>query len=86
MSSSAKRLDTACGLTTTLSEKTRLKYATEGQLVREATNDHDFSRYLCIIIDEAHERTINTDILLPFLKQATRRDDLKVIIMSAIFE
>jgi pre-mRNA-splicing factor ATP-dependent RNA helicase DHX15/PRP43 len=67
--------------------KTMLKYMTDGQLLREAMHDHDMSRYSCIIIDEAHERTLATDILMALLKQISeRRSDLKIIIMSATLD
>jgi pre-mRNA-splicing factor ATP-dependent RNA helicase DHX15/PRP43 len=59
--------------------KTRLTYLTEGILIREATNDRNVSRYACVIIDEAHERTINTDILMALLKGViSRREDFRV--------
>jgi pre-mRNA-splicing factor ATP-dependent RNA helicase DHX15/PRP43 len=67
--------------------KTVLKYMTDGQLLREAMHDHDMSRYSCLILDEAHERTLATDILMALLKQlALRRKDLKIIIMSATLD
>ena len=67
--------------------KTILKYMTDGMLLREAMNDHDLSRYSCIILDEAHERTLDTDILMGLMKEiALRRPDLKVIIMSATLD
>ncbi|OTA02892.1 ATP-dependent helicase Prp16 [Trichoderma parareesei] len=69
------------------SPKTMLKYMTDGMLLREAMHDHEMSRYSCIILDEAHERTLATDILMALLKQiAERRPDLKIIIMSATLD
>jgi pre-mRNA-splicing factor ATP-dependent RNA helicase DHX15/PRP43 len=67
-------------------DKTRLVYMTEGILIREATSDRNLSRNACVIIDEAHERTINTDILVALLKGVvSRRTDFKVSTTSIQF-
>ncbi|KAJ2548124.1 hypothetical protein GGH95_006493, partial [Coemansia sp. RSA 1836] len=66
------------------SKLTRLKYMTDGVLLRETLTRRDLAQYTAIIMDEAHERTLNTDVLLGLLKQivSTRRD-LKIIVTSA---
>lgn len=66
------------------SDKTVLKYMTDGMLLREFMTEPDLGGYSAIIIDEAHERGVNTDILLALLKDLAReRPELKVLISSA---
>ena len=69
------------------SKNTLIKYVTDGLLLKEATTDHFLKKYQIIIIDEAHERTLATDILFGFLKELMqKRKELKLIIMSATFD
>lgn len=68
----------------TTSKKTRIKYLTDGMLLRELINDPILSQYHTLILDEAHERTLMTDMLLGFVKKIIKkRPALRVIIMSA---
>ncbi len=68
----------------TTTNTTKIKYVTDGLLLREALLDPLLRRYSIIMIDEAHERTISTDILLGLLKKILRfRKNLRVIISSA---
>ena len=69
------------------SERTRIKLMTDGILLAQTQHDKFLSEYDCIIIDEAHERSLNIDFLLGFLKQLLpRRPDLKVVITSATID
>lgn len=69
------------------SESTRIKFLTDGLLIREALVDPLLSRYSVIMVDEAHERSISTDILLGLLKKIRKkRSDLRIIISSATLE
>ncbi|KAG1524521.1 hypothetical protein G6F52_004122 [Rhizopus delemar] len=66
------------------SEKTAVKYMTDGMLLREFMTEPDLASYSCMIIDEAHERTLSTDILFGLIKDIARfRPDLKLLISSA---
>ena len=66
------KLGTRVGFSVRFSEmygpETRIKYVTDGMLARELQMDPLLSRYSVIVVDEAHERTLNTDILLASLK------------------
>ena len=69
------------------SEDTIIKYMTDGMLLREALIDKNLTQYSVIMLDEAHERTIHTDILFGLLKEAMRnRNDLKLIVTSATLD
>lgn len=69
------------------SDKTVLQYMTDGLLLRECIFDGSLKKYSVIIIDEAHERTISTDILFGYLKRILqKRPQLKCLIMSATLE
>ena len=66
------------------SKETVIKYMTDGVLLRESLNSGDIDQYSCIIMDEAHERSLNTDVLMGLLKRVmTRRRDMKLIVTSA---
>ncbi|KAG5934181.1 hypothetical protein E4U60_004033 [Claviceps pazoutovae] len=66
------------------SDKTVLKYMTDGMLLREFMTEPDLAGYSALMIDEAHERTVHTDILLALIKDLARdRKDLKLLISSA---
>uniref|UniRef100_H2YMB1 RNA helicase n=1 Tax=Ciona savignyi TaxID=51511 RepID=H2YMB1_CIOSA len=69
------------------SERTRIKYMTDGMLLREFLTEPDLKGYSVIMIDEAHERTLHTDILFGLVKDIARfRPDLKLLISSATLD
>uniref|UniRef100_A0A674ED00 RNA helicase n=1 Tax=Salmo trutta TaxID=8032 RepID=A0A674ED00_SALTR len=69
------------------SERTVLKYMTDGMLLREFLTEPDLASYSVVIIDEAHERTLHTDILFGLIKDIARfRPDLKVLVASATLD
>jgi pre-mRNA-splicing factor ATP-dependent RNA helicase DHX16 len=69
------------------SDKTILKYMTDGMLLRELLTEPDLSQYSALMIDEAHERTVPTDIACGLLKDiAKARPDLKLLISSATMD
>lgn len=66
---------------------TKLKLMTDGILLAETQNDRDLRQYHTIILDEAHERSLNIDFLLGYMKLLlARRRDLKLIISSATMD
>jgi pre-mRNA-splicing factor ATP-dependent RNA helicase DHX16 len=69
------------------SDKTVLKYMTDGMLLRELLTEPDLAQYSALMIDEAHERTVPTDIACGLLKDIARaRPDLKLLISSATMD
>ncbi len=69
------------------SPETKIKYMTDGMLLRECLIDSDMKQYSVVMLDEAHERTIHTDVLFGLMKAAVqKRNDLKLIVSSATLD
>lgn len=65
-------------------KRTRIKYVTDGVLIREMMKDPLLYRYSVVMVDEAHERSLHTDLVLGLLRKILRkRADLRVLISSA---
>ena len=85
------KVGTTCGYSIRFedvtSKETIVKYMTEGVLLRELLKDPEIDNYSAIIMDEAHERSLNTDVLMGLMKKVVgRRRDLKLIVTSATMD
>lgn len=68
-------------------DRTIIEYMTDGMLLRSFLNEPDMASYSVMLIDEAHERTLHTDVLFGLVKDVARfREDLKLVISSATLD
>ena len=75
------------GMSGKYSKHTKVLYLTDHALLNEFIADRELSKYSCVIIDEAHERSLHTDLLLSFIKQLLpKRQDLRVVVTSATID
>ena len=75
------------GFVSKISTQTRVVFTTDHNLLNECLKDPLLEKYSCVIIDEAHERSIYTDLLLGMIKKCLKeRDDLRVIVTSATID
>ncbi|KAL0241592.1 hypothetical protein GEMRC1_006827 [Eukaryota sp. GEM-RC1] len=69
------------------SEYTKILYMTDGVLLKELQSDHLLSKYSVIMLDEAHERSVNSDLLIGLLRKVVeKRSDLRVVVTSATLD
>lgn len=74
-----------------LSHSTKIKFLTDGMLLREAIVDNKLSQYSMLVLDEAHERTVNSDVLMALIKdivkaRSNQGNKLKLVVMSATLD
>lgn len=87
-SSPASKVGYSVRFDESISPATRIKFLTEGMLLQEMLRDAEMRQYNCIVVDEVHERSVNVDLILGFLKQllqrpGKRKQPLRVVVMSA---
>ncbi|KAL8624687.1 hypothetical protein ACOMHN_038233 [Nucella lapillus] len=82
-----QRVGYKAGVRVKMSPSTKIVYMTDHALLNDCLADPDFQAFSCIVVDEAHERSLYTDLLLTMVKRCLqRRSDLKVIVTSATID